>query len=275
MITLTEKRLQELEHNISVMKAKVEEYDKKISDVFSDSSLKDIENLKSELLKFKSDFISVISRLEGDVRCSLQNSSILQVSVKNHDDALKDAANTFYSLNKSRDSDKEFYLALKSSLSGIEEKYSRDIIDIKNGMIEPKNDIKVLKRLTDVILEKIDSLKVIQCEVDEKLSSESISIAKDLNSKIQANERKFFEVVAALEKKISDTQEKDAAIIESVNIHKDVIKDIKNDIASILTTLSLGVTQKSANDSYGDKVKTMETSIAQIYSLLKKYETRD
>jgi hypothetical protein len=275
MITLTEKRIQELEHHISVMKSRVEDYDKKINEIPVDPSRKDIDSLKNEFVKFKTDFTSSISRLEGDVRCSLQNYSMFQTTMTKHDNDLKDASDAILSLNKSRDSDQNTYVSMRSSLSGVEEKYSRDIIDIKNGMIEPKNDIKALKRSVDMILEKIDSIKVLQRESDGKNISETLNSSKDLSSKIQESERRSSNLVGDLERRLSLSQLKDAAIHENANITKEAIRDIKTDIATILTSISQNATQKPVNDSYGDKMKTMENSIAQIYSLLKKYETRD
>lgn len=280
MITIIEKRIQELENRIPVFIAQIQQQQEKMKEIY------DFPNDLTELRKI-CDRLTIL--LQDNQTRSLQSFADMTNKNNSHENKLQDLLKKIDAFNTSFENHaaemkrqnafiEEIALLCKevSSRNSMNENSLKSLLPSISSLQSDKDNISTrlynlqmqcesfknfLSKISDLIalqdnnyISILDSQKKLKENIDISIQNHSSEIAQLKN------------VIEVISKK---TNEKSSQVDYSSEI-----SDLKKDISSVLTFLHSSSSNIPDQFKLNEKIKTMENSIAQIYSLMKKYETK-
>lgn len=274
MMTLTEKRLREIEGRLVAYEDSLNELlikFKSVADLSahlvsieeeSQRQAKAIPVVESRIADLNNRFSFKIDGLNKSV---VDNANILSGYVATLEDLKKKQLAVESSLVPIRST----VLDLQKELSGLKASLS----DIQASIEPIRSNVSSIQRSDALAHEKIEQVK-------KEVATISVSIVKhndlfvmntdDKRRMDEANASKIRAIQSEYSAKIKALSDQLAAMVAPRNYDEE-IADMKRDLATILAVTH--TTAKSQDESkISDKVSTMEKAIAQIYTLLKKYE---
>lgn len=280
MITLTEKRLQELEQRIPVFLAQISDQQKKMMEIYSfPNDLSEVRKqaqsnesfLKSSLEEMRQAF----SELRGQITSTANTGSGTIQNVE--------------SLRRNHE-----------NLEAIIATHTKQISQLSERVLSLEEKFTLSERKWDVMSHRLDSLesnaKGLQSEVlsirEETRNSKIDNVAVD--DRIRQSDAKFSQIADDLRKNLEEMdkkcQEKITEGIRCLEAQGEVNKvkilleasksgnydekflELKKDMSSILSIVHSSSTNNSGQEKINEKIKIMEGSIAQVLALMKKYE---
>lgn len=273
MMTLTEKRLQELEHKVAVACAKMNEYDEKISEYkkYSEDLSKAIASyreLENSIKLLRNELITTIKENLLKINKSYQDFNEFTEKCQpyfNDFDSLKNDYAVFTNTSKKYQSENTEKCR---NIEDISNKNGISIVDIYKKISEmSENQIKY-SALTQEFKDKISA-------IETKIMSSQSQFQEVLTDNISKIDKRLNYIACETNEKINKIPKSYPEMTDQLNICSNEINGIKSDISIILSTLSQKITQKPNDDYHAEKIKSIESSISQIYTLLKKYEIRN
>lgn len=274
MITLEEKRLQELEGRIPVYEATIGELKKKLDEV--NAFPKDIAEAKEKIKVFRSDLDHLYNTYNQKINELNGSCAQLKSIITSHESTMQAHQGLIDGL-----SDVANMLSGKSNECKAQAEKARvDILDVKEKMNRLKDESeghnRGLNQLTQNINNvqtkannaQLDATSALNKTVDHDLNLEKHvkSIQSLMDSRIQQGIE-----IARLMVRLDSLPVQAQTQAKSYDTE---IAEIRKDIAVILSAVHTTAIQVPDNSQVNEKIKTMETAIAQVYGLLKKYETR-
>lgn len=271
MITLTEKRLRELEGKLAILVAefdgiKAHKNEEKPKETFPEIKIMQSAILVSQDLvgqnrrdieKFNLSIQSEIQRIAASVKECLAITAGQQATLdRQHEREKENAANIAY-------------------LVGILPKVIHDVSVLEGITRDQEKRIANLQEYAKKSFEFAQSSKADITAVGQELSSWIKTIQDVSKTSFESTDkvRKDLQFLksditvnlASLAKEIGDKK--------IINYDED-IASLRKDLADVLKVVHTFASQSPDQTKIDDKVKTMEKAIAQIYGLLKKYENK-
>jgi chromosome segregation ATPase len=279
VITITEKRMQELESRIPILHAHIESQQEKMAKI--DAFAHVIEQIQIDLHKLHDKMHQfLVQNKESNLSFSLtiqqfnknlneDHESILEIkksivnisnlatqnsTIQSNHKLLMNELNDNQNKEKSRVSDME--KVLMTRVSSLEDK----MIAAQNAVQQAANSVeKQSAAWKEQVKLHDDLMKSVEKELKEhkQVSMDKLAqLSLDMNNQLKA----AFEGVSKASEKSID--------------YSDQIADIKKDLASVLSVVHVTATQSPDQEKANAKIKAMENNIAHVYELLKKCENR-
>jgi chromosome segregation ATPase len=275
MITITEKRLQELEHRIPVYEATIAQLNLKLQAV--NTFPEDIQSLKE-----------ICKQVVADMKGHTSSVSLLRTELSNTANNLKgqdelfsksltDIERQISSSNTNLDNMVSYFNEIKRQFADLLQSFAQvksDIESLKKSDAKIESDSKNVASNLLAYTQNADLFK--KAAVDTTAFSSSVAVKFDeqkdqIRYLKEATQTSLMDLQRLITSNVVDLERKIPKQTETKNYDLE-IADLKKDMAVFLEavhTTSKEVPNQSKVDA---KVKTLEKSIAQIYELLKKYE---
>lgn len=277
MITLTEKRLQELEGRIPVYEATIYEHMKKLDEV--NTFPKDVALLDKNFEALAEDFKNQINRLDKNLNVHFDALKLLEKSRDSQKVNLQDHQDLIDSLNSIIDM---VHNKVKGHISEVDNQHivQKTLIEhsqsLDKKVSEHQNSLNALIQRNNEAFSKantaqIDSTAALNktLEHDKSLQTTALNMQSIINSFAIASKGwsdRFVNLKDSCEKHIADSKQ--------VKSYDNEIAEIRKDLSAIMVVAHSAASQSSDNNQLNDKIKILEKAIAEIYGLLKKHETR-
>lgn len=269
MITIIEKRIQELEDRIPIFLAKIEEQQSKMEEIFSfPNDLAEVRTICQTLNGVLKEFMDTQNSGFGDVNSKI--SSFFS--------ALSDLKSVIDNEVKSNLSTMSSQISGQSAAIGNQKALQSALENNHNDLVNALTSISERVALSENKIEK-DSQVI--GSVNDKLnnhifdySNSNVSIVSQIEDVKQLLKDAVFSINSSFNTQLAQvaSQIKELPEIPVPKDYDAFIADIKNDIVSILSLVHTTATQ-GIDPKINDRIKQMELSISQIYMLMKKYET--
>ena len=263
MITLEEKRLQDLEARIPVFLAKIAEQQSKMAEIYSfPNDLAEVRTICETLNGVLKDFMdsqhvswdSSNSRIFGfwkelnDLKASIDN------EVKSN---LANMSNQIAGLFGASDNQNALQLALENNHKDL----IQSLAFVSERVASTENKIEKGSQVISSVYEKLNDQLVDHNNLKVSLEAQVSQVSQDLKQAIISLQEYVNNQVANVTSKIKDFPE-----IPVPKDYDEVIADIKSDIKA------LQVPSIQIDPKVNEKIKSLEQAIAQIFTILKKLE---
>ena len=268
MISLIEKRMIELESKIPILVVQVENHQKMIKENFSFSN--DLAELKDLYLSLNS-----ILKSNGDkFNDSFGNSNekILDI-YKKIEELFSSIANVISNVNGKTNQISNI-TKIVHDFSTLHDPIIPKVDNLSIQSDSHKKSIESLKQDLDNLVRKSDSLQRDQSLLNGLINSHGIKfneIGQEIAKALETFENRLEKFSLEMNHKFKERMDEP----KNIPIQKDYdpqISDMKKDIALILNLVQNSSSQGPDQEKLNAKIKLMENSIAQMYTLLKKYE---
>lgn len=269
MITMTEKRLQELEGRIPVYEAKIAEQQAKLIEVYSYA--KDLAELRlqfDELSKKFQAHQSVVSNEASAVQTRLLNHDKLHVE---HAAKLGSASRANEHILEAQGKIQKDILRLCDESIALQSKSNAHLEVIGNHQKQLDVHKSSLDNSTSVFSVYVPRIMSLEKNVDilDKTTHEMLDIAyanmdkmsKSIDVKLAQQSQEISAKLAA---------QKMPELPQPINYDAQ-IADLKQDLASVLAVVHSSVSSNPDQVKINEKVKILESNMAQILQMMKKY----
>lgn len=279
-----QERLLRLEKQVSAFVEIVQAQGKQIEDLLKNSSKNSdlvtsnnrIDVLTSESKIFRQSFSSFVEDQGNRIRLAnqaisniLERISKIEISLENDARSIERHFASICEIQQKLGSLNSDHLSNKSNISDIDSRslnLSKDIQQLKQVIANLNSSQQVSQVDIKNLAQAIDKINA----SFSSLMEEKVKMVMDAESRCN-NKIKFLSAI--LTKSISDLKDSIAQTI-SKGSYDGQIAELKRDMATVLSVVHSTASNSPDSAKMEAKVKTLETSIAQIYELLKKYETR-
>lgn len=275
MITLTEKRLQELEQRIPVLLADIAEKQKKMQEIYTfPNDLAEMRKVHENLSKLLKDHVE---RSMSGFDAFNQKSANLDQRMASLSKGIEDIQIAIGNFKNAVDG----HIAGMTDVRAKVHALIHTVADTKS-----KDNLEASSLKHDALIEDLSkAVKSAHAKINGIGADSAYALNKLKNhaDKIDANSDELMRVFNILhgkidqkDKDISDLREKisqvDQKAVQNPRDYDSQIGDIKKDLASILTVVHTTASASPDTSKLDAKIKVMENNLAQIYALLKKYE---
>lgn len=277
MITLTEKRLQELENKVTALQDASSQHKNSIDSIDVGASNHDLEDIRRKFHVLNDRFNDFMNSSNASMGYSETHHSLTQKSLQDHLDSIKD-----------------LYASLDSLTLTIN-RVARNMDDLKEEVrglaaldLEKSGDISALESLIKENSRRLDSHKessiITAANAIDGLSYANLSLSQnkqnlkkieDLEEQLKKSNCYHESNIDGIRKNVIDyLQSMKENTPESPKSYDDEISSLRKDVNSVLETSASIKNISQYQDQMSAKMKVMERSLAQVYTLLKNYETR-
>jgi chromosome segregation ATPase len=273
------KRLKNLEDRIPVYEAKISDQSKKMQEIYGfPNDIAEVRNIvKSSSDISQNGFQSVnrqlseinerLDKLErdsivGSASIDDQKRQLSQISslVQAHYDQTIEVVRK-QSLLEQRISENEKNIAYSQNLS---KNYTQNINDLQTALSKMKESYSQLR-------EEVTNVSAVSQKFDYKLNDFGDSMRKNLADSENRLQSKINETFSTLETQIKFSMEKILEMTKTFNCDEKLM-ELKKDIDFLLGAVRGMTASNPDQEKFSSKMKMMETSIAQIFGLLKSHE---
>lgn len=272
MITLNEKRLRELEQRIPIYEATIAELKKKLEQVYAFPI--EITELKKKNMSMAESMVNLVIEFGAYNQNNHVIFKTIADKLETHSNLLKEFRSGLGNIDSIVGGHTAHIADIRRQYDAFQKRYEdilKDIRGLIQTQVKQQNDIKtsqnayeLLQSIVNINRNTLDNIPSSVENLAEKMSKnfgDHVQTMSDLGKDIQGIKNQIAYQVSNLSSKMPEEKNYDAEIAE-----------MKKDIGAILNLLHTTATAVPDQSPIDDKVKAMEKSIAQIFTLLKKYE---
>jgi chromosome segregation ATPase len=263
MITLIEKRIQDLESRIPTFLAKMEEQQSKMAEIFSfPNDLAEVRTICQSLNGVLKEFMDAQNSGLGDVNSKISTFfnalSELKAVIDNE---VKSNLNNLSSQLNGQSAAISNQNSLQSALENNHNDLIKALASVSERVASSENKIEKGSQVIGSVYDKLNNLVVDHNNLKVSVEATIDQISQMMTDSYRLIQKNIDEKIDQVTSKIKEFPE--------IPVPKDydaVISDIKSDIKA------LQVPSDTMDPKVNDKIKSLEQAIAQIFSLLKKLE---
>ena len=272
MITLNEKRLQELERKHTIYEATIAELKKKLDEV--NTFPKDIQEVKDKLKSHRSDLDSLHNTTNQKVNETTVATAKLQTNQQFLSESLRGLQSVVDSFHGALATHAEKLIVVRSAIGDLTSQMTDVLVGhrvLHERLSKNEGDFSVLGETVKGSLMKANNAQIDATAALNKATQQDKTLAIHADNAeriLSENKRYADQSIVALEKRLHP---KDPLPAKSYDAE---IAEIRKDIDSIRALLNSAAAKVPDQSQITSKIKSLETAIAEIFTLLKQYSTR-